>query len=513
MTGSIIQIASFGIQDIYLTTNPNITYFKIVYRRYTNFSIESIQQFFTTRADFNSKLTCNVSHSGDLIHKVYVVVDLPAIPKFIDPKTQTDNPFKYFAWVKSLGFAMINEVTVEINHKIIDKQYGEWMYIWNSLSGKQDKSINQMIGNVEIMTDYSNGKPAYRLYIPLFFWFCKNIGLSLPVIALSNSELKITVLFREIEECYKIGPTNSIQTIEGVVPFKQGDYIYQIVNGQRIDGQFISFDYINKILYYIKIQDDNNPKQTFTALQEPTQNITVLNSINYINNVPFRIYNQEGFFTSPQANQIETVQSVLPSQQITFTNSFLYIDYIFLSSEERAKFARSNHEYLIEQIQYDELKNIKSQNVKLTNNLNHPVKEMIWVVQQNKLVGAGTINDRFNFTNSFLPNGKELVSTAELFLNGQPRFGIQTGEYFNRIQTYYNHYRHPPIGIDCYSFGIRPEDHQPSGTCNMSKIDYINFNFRLDPIVSSFNQVNMRVYSINYNVLRIFFGLGAVAFK
>ena len=105
------------------------------------------------------------------------------------------------------------------------------------------------------------------------------------------------------------------------------------------------------------------------------------------------------------------------------------------------------------------------------------------------------------------------IERTELFLNGQPRFRAESGTYFNRVESFYHHYRRPPTGIDCYSFAIRPEDHQPSGTCNMSKIDYVNLNFRLDPIVSSQNQVNVRVYSVNYNVLRIFYGLGAVAFK
>jgi hypothetical protein len=518
MTGAIIQLAAFGIQDVYITSEPQITFFKVIYRRYTNFAIESVKQSFTTKPNFGKKATANLNHAGDMINRTYVVVDLPAIPKFVFKKTQQEDPNRYFAWVQRLGFAMIKETTVEINHKLIDQQHGEWMHIWDSLTNHHPKGISKMIGDIELLHQFSNGKEAYRLYIPLFFWFCRHIGQSLPVIALGSSDIKITVTFHEVEECYRIGPSHRIPIIENAVPFQPGEYVYQQSGSNVIQALFLGYDYLNRRLDYIKVQDSNNPKQTFTSLQEPNQTEALLNSITYANNVPFRIFNRKGYFCTPQANSREEAGNSLPSQPINLSNCFLLVDYVFLSSEERAKFARANHEYLIEQVQYSELKGIKSVNEKLNLKTNHPIKAIYYVAQLNKFVGKGTINDRFNFTASTrTDSGKledlNLIQHTELFLNGQPRFGEREEYYFNRVQPIQHHRTYPGPGINMYSFSLFPEKHQPSAAVNMSKIDYANMILRLDKTVGTTNSATLRVYHFGYNIFRIFYGLGTVAFR
>src|SRR5271154_61861 len=270
MAGGLIQLVAYGVQDLYLTGDPQITFFKILYRRHTNFAFESIIQNFSEPANFGEIVTCTISRAGDLAERIFLYVQIPAIPPFINTTTGEEDHIRKFAWVRHLGYAIVQEITIEIGGKLIDRQYGEWMYIWSEVSNRQNRGLSKMIGNVPEIFDFSNGKPSYELYIPLEFWFCRNTGLALPLIALASSDVKITVMFRRLEECYRVGPTNSIEVLDDIVPFRPGDYIEQTINNQMIQGYFINYDYLQKKLYYIKIQNQNATKQTFESLQEPS---------------------------------------------------------------------------------------------------------------------------------------------------------------------------------------------------------------------------------------------------
>jgi hypothetical protein len=530
MAGAIIQLVAYGVQDLYLTGDPQITFFKIIYRRHTNFSVESVLQNFSAPANFGETVTCTISRVGDLVGEIMLYMSIPAIPKFINPLTYTEDPIKKFAWVRFLGYALIQEITIEIGGKLIDRQYGEWLYIWEQVSGRQDLGIDKMVGNVPSMYEFSNGKDGYELYVPLKFWFCKNSGLALPLIALASSDVKITIMFRRLEECFRIGPTSSIEVEDNVVPFVYGDYIEQTVNGEKIAGYFMGFDYLLKKIYYIKIVDPNAIKKRFES--SPISGAA--------NSIPYRIYktptndlNLPRSYCTPKAKSIEMIEQVQLPYKPIFVNSFLYVNYIYLDTDERFKFARSNHEYLIEQIQYNQEIGVNSPNIKQNLTLDHPCKAHYWIAQLDMLVGPGTINDLFNYTTSYLRRslpvgcqedaeivsggngelvGTDLVENATLLLNGRDRFGVRDSEYFNLTQPYQHHYRGPEVGINMYSFCLYPEDHQPSATCNMSKIDYITMQMQLNNIINSKTTCRIRSYTINYNVLRIFFNLGGLAF-
>jgi hypothetical protein len=520
--GSLIQLSSFGIEDLYLTDSPSITFFKTIYRRYTNFSTESIPQYFATKANFGEQVTCTISRtSGDLINVIYLYVNLPSVPKFVLPNSQELDPIKKFAWVRNLGFALIKEVSISIDGRLIDRQFGEWMNIWEELTEKQQRGINKMTGNIPELYDYSNGKSSYELFIPLKFWFCEEVGLSLPLIAMASSEVKINVVFRNLDECYTIGPTNSITVLESVVPFKPGDYIRQTISNHTIQGLFVNFDYLTRKLYYIKIQNLNNPLKRFQTLQEPTTNATVLQSNTYANNIPYRVYDIiTNSYCTPQPNTVELEENIRLPQVLTFINSFLYVDYVYLDSDERLKFSRATHEYLIEQLQIDQDLNVSSPNVKLNLGLDHPCKEIFFVIQLDSLVGRKTVNDLFNYTNNpvrvgpfnDIKTGSGLLKKASLMLNGVSRFGQREEYYLNLVQPFEHHYRSAPEGLYCYSFSLFPELTQPCGSCNMSKIDFISLDLQLDHSISTINTAKLRVYTKNYNVLRCFYGLAGVAF-
>jgi len=345
-----------GAQDIYLTGNPQITFFKVVYRRHTNFSQESIEQTFNGTVDFGRKVTCTVSRNGDLIHKVYLQVDLPSI---------TATTAGTVAWVDKVGHALIDEVSLEIGGQTIDKQYGEWLEIWNELTQTEEKydGYNTMIGHTSDLytTSAAGGTIAGKtLYIPLQFWFCRNAGLALPLIALQYHEVKFNITFR------------------------------------------------------------------------------------------------------PLAQLLESGSAYVGSPAL---NGSLYVDYIYLDTDERRQFAQVQHEYLIEQLQFSGAESFSNSAVKSKLALNHPVKELVWVMH---LDSKSNANQHFDYTTSA---GGDTLADAKLQLNGQDRFSTRKGTYFNLVQPYQHHTRVPQKGIYVYSFSLNPEQHQPSGSVNMSRID------------------------------------------
>lgn len=195
--GGLMQLVAYGAQDIYLTGNPQITFFKVIYRRHTNFSMEAIEQVFNGTADFGKKVSCTISRNGDLMYRVYLQVTLP------EWKVGKDEQFRWLNWV---GHILISDVEVEIGGQRMDKQYGQWLHIWNELTQQPGLQAGYaaMVGNVPGLTQIYAGTadreatvPSSTLYIPLQFWFCRNPGLALPLIALQYHEVKINLEFRQ----------------------------------------------------------------------------------------------------------------------------------------------------------------------------------------------------------------------------------------------------------------------------------------------------------------------------
>lgn len=414
-----MQLVAYGAQDIYLSGNPQITFFKVVYRRHTNFAIEAIEQTFNGQADFGKKVTVTVSRNGDLITKVYLVVQLPEI--VVEQGTN-------LAWTRNLGNIMIRQVEVEIGGQLIDRHYGEWLVIWSELTvpaGQQD-GYAEMIGNTMAMFGVKVGGsqddtlPAKELFIPLQFWFNRNYGLALPLIALQYHEVKLNVEFRPLAELL-------IQT------------------------------------------DDEDAKVPLT-------------------------------------------------QTVSMSSASLWIDYIYLDTDERRRFAQVSHEYLIEQLQFTGEETITGANNKIRLNFNHPCKEIVWVA---RLADAEDKCQWSNFTTGTTVNDDEYAGDnpmvdAKLQLNGHDRFRTRTARYFNLVQPYQHHTNVPATGIYVYSFGIKPEEHQPSGTANLSRIDNATFLMTFNPALFTGNEtvfktLKLLVYACNYNVLRVMSGITSCA--
>jgi hypothetical protein len=409
---SLLQLVARGRQDAYLTNNPQFTFFKHVYRRYTPFAIESIPIEFDGTADFGRRISVVVPRKAELLWSLFLEINLPAIP--VNPLDQTP---RY--WANDIGHAMIQDVSIEIGEKEIDKHTGEWLQIWSELTMPSEKrdGFHQMVGHWDVYP-IQDARGPLNLTIPLRFWFCNMIGAALPLIALQAHPVRLII---------------------HLAPFHK--------------------------LWY---------------------------SPNLCNVVPL----------------CPSIESVPP-------DSFqLYADYVFLDTEERRRFAAIEHEYLIEQVQYSPPQSIAagvlSANVEII--FNHCVKEFIWVIQQDRMQNT---NEWFNYANVSLCDTRglktDLLASAIIRLDGYDRFYQRRALYFRQTQPYQYHTNIPNNFIYMYSFCLKPESEQPSGSLNCSKIDDVRLALTFNAAQVS-QPRHVVVYGTNYNILRIVGGLGGLAF-
>jgi hypothetical protein len=420
MGGGLLQLVAYGAQDVYLTGNPQITFFKVVYRRHTNFSIEAIEQSFNGNNAFGSRATVQITRNGDLINRIYFSARL----------TNSDIT-NSIALVPYFGHKLLKTIELEIGGQRIDKHYSEWLFIWNELSlpaSKRD-GYNTMVGgdNYNRSIILAAGK-TYEINVPLEFWFCRNVGLALPLIALQYHEVKINFEYESLPNMYDT-----------------------------------------------------------------------------------KVYN-----TSKGATNDATHNNSSTSTSLTLSNVTLWVDYIFLDTDERRRFAQLSHEYLIEQLQFTGTDSINAgassmRSVRL--NFNHPCKELIWVIKSTPGTSTNTtywnnFSDRTD--DNYFYIARNPVQKAKIQLNGNDRMAERHGTYFQRVQPYQHHENVPTIfksGINVYSFAIKPEEHQPSGTLNMSRIDTAVLS------IASSVSGTIYVFAVNYNVLRILSGMGGLAYS
>lgn len=507
MTGGILQLVAEGINNMFMTHNPQITFFKIVYRRHTNFSMECIPQYFTHVPDFGKKVTCILSKAGDLIQNIILVLKLPFIPKFTDSTGNLDTITK-FAWVKKIGFAIIKFIEIEIGGQIIDKHYGEWMNIAYELF--EQKNIDKMIGNVKELYNYTNGKKEYILYIPLIFWFCKNNTSALPIIALKHNDVKINLELNEFINCYTITPTHYIPIYKNIASFNEFEYLTQNINDTVNTAEFCHFDILTNNLYYRKIS-----RSSFQSIQDTSLNTSILinNAINLNTNSKYLITGAlSELSVMPYVNTGETKYTYNKLKNIHIESSYLLVNYIYLDNNERVIFSQNKNDYLIEQVISIPESKIEGLNRTIRMDLNHPVKYIVWILQQMYLRDTNN-NDIFNFTDSYdILNGKNISDMSTILLNGHERLSFRDSTYFNHIQPYQVADHFVSEGINLYSFSLYPSKQQPSGSCNMSKIDNTLLQIRVKNIINFNNQVKIRIYGVNNNILRIVNGLSGLVF-
>jgi hypothetical protein len=521
MTGALIQLVAKGIQDIFITQDPQITYFKIVYRRHTNFSMESIMQKFNHMPNFGKKSTCTIAQNGDLMGQTWLVVTLPEIKQSLLTIDNNPDPHLKFAWVRKLGYALIKTVEIEIGGQLIDRQYGDWLNIVFELfcPKELEKSNDYMIGNIDKLIEFSETKKSYTLYVPLQFWFCKNPNLALPILCLHHTDVKINIEFADINNCFIQTPTNYFRVSDNVCTFKFGEYIEQTVNGKMAAGQFCSFipspdtNTGGHILYSKITRND------FVSPFEIEMSIPMTKYFNKYSDYIIKSRDSTNI-CFPNFNNKPKIYNKIDTTSINIQDCYLLVNYFYLDNDERNRFIQNKHEYLIDQLQIFNPQYISSSNYIANADTINPIKFMTWCTQQEYLLDDNN-NDSFNYTDDYYYKkingkykqiGKSLVLNESILYNGFDRISDRTSMYFNHLQSYQHFTKTPSEGINCYSYSIKPKEFQPMGSCNMSFINNADIKLRLKTLINENNNALFCGYVQNYNILRIMDGLAGLVF-
>ena len=462
----LLILSAVGKENIYLSTKPEITFFKILYKKYTNFSIEPVPQFFKSTPDFGRKCSVIISKNADLLGMTYLYIELPFINSNLE-----------FKWVEKIGFALINNIEIEIEGTIIDKHYGDWLNIWFELtkSHGHNKSLNNIIGNKFYLTKYSNTKSSNILYIPLCFWFCLETGLALPLISLINSDIKINVEFNNFNSCYKVSPFQYININESICCFEKGEILTQ--NNIEV-CEFINFDPINQQLNYNPIRGLLNTSIPLIGKKSKLQ-VRLKNSI-IVNNNNYLQYNQPSLITA-----------------------YLLVNYIYIDNSERINFINKSQEYVIQVVQTlpDQIMNSSNNIYKLS--LYNPIKLIVW---RCILLYNLNNNDLFNY-------GNNLINKNLVVINSINRMDLNSVIYYTNLQKYQYDFNNNQEGIYMYSFALHPKNLQPSGSINFSKIDDAYIQLTLNKNINYQNPVNFKCYAIQYNLFKVINGIGGVIFN
>jgi hypothetical protein len=500
--GGLLQLVAQGKQDVFLTGNPTITWFKFVYRRHTNFAIESQQMYFDGSPNFGQKLTCLVPRNGDLLGPIFLKVTLPQLylsNTYIPGSTTQLQPVGY---VNSPGHTLIQEISIQVGEQEIDKQTGQWMEIWTSLSTDASKQagFRQMIAQ----------QPGY------------------PLLDYQNN-------------CLDLSGSNP--TLPNYIFSRQAGNLNVDISGVRVSGSQVSpnpaagpypqaYDepIMGPVTLYIPLQFwfNKNPGLYLPLLAMQYHPVRINITLAPLQNMFYtkKLYTTEAPGSTASCNAGLSVQ---PAQ----LGVELWGDYVYLDVPERRRFVSSTLEYLIEQVQYTPPLAIpaNSRNATLSINFNHPIKEFIWVLQRNVMVNR---HEYFNWSSlgayeiqmahvnglSSPPARTDLMVDAKFQLDGQDRFDARDPVFFRLVQPYQRHTSVPSDRyIYVYSFALRPEDMQPSGSLNASRINNLVLQLGLASQSTNyctsalFGDMTAYVYATNYNVFRVIDGYAGLLFS
>lgn len=539
MGGGLMQLVAYGAQDVYLTGSPQITFFKVIYRRHTNFSVEPIPQTFTGSAEFGRTVTCTLNRSGDLIGPMYLQATLKAVASGANE----------WGYVRRVGLALVQHYKIEIGGSKIDEQYGDWLNIWYELSHKvgQERGFSKMVGDVsELTTISTDAKPAYSLYVPLQLWFNRNNGLALPLIALQYHDVRLTIDFRPAAQCVNVAsgssaPTVSVNDAQLIIDyiyldseerkrFAQASHEYLIEQLQFTGDETLNnttnkyrlnFNHPCKYLVWAshldKFQSGNSyiayaANGDWSAARERFAKVMWLATregvqVDLSGNVSITTDSESGEVTSPAADPSSgNVEDFVSAQfiQTDFASSTLN-----LTSLENIVLLKNSFT----------MAHLSSTVSDLTSEFGLTSSEQ----GKSVLTKYGyKVYDHFNYGNNIDRSDNPVVA-SKLQLNGSDRFQERDGAYFNYVQPYQHFSNTPADGINVYSFALKPEDHQPSGTCNFSRIDNATLQIKCgennNTAASDYKDTHLgvnsilKIYAVNYNVLRVMSGMAGAAYS
>jgi hypothetical protein len=540
MGGGLMQLVAYGAQDIYLTGNPQITFFKTVYRRHTNFAVENIEQVFNGSADFSRRVTCQISRNGDLITKMYLRLVLPTFA--------LGDATKKWAWVNRVGHALLDNVELEVGGTRIDKQYGTWLNIWYELARNwaHDRGYDIMIGNTAELTTLATKHDEAVLYVPLKFFNNRNDGLAIPLIALQYHEVKLNFEFSPLNKC--VNRTANVTEAElSRLSFQSAslfvDYVYldneerkrfaqaqheylieqvQFTGSESVSSlqqKFrLNFNHPCKALYWVLQLGRYTAGKTFLAYDSKNiDNTRLLATKRCV--LALAKYKVDG--TLDLSNGISgEVGGVLQPADVKYASFFNRVNAIAIVNAPDVE----NITIIGDTLTIEEASSPVT-SLYLYNSISH--SDTTKFERGAVPVGSdGSANfdvilrqcDNFGV---YINRSTNPVNKVLLQLNGHDRFSERDGAYFNYVQPYQCHSNTPADGLLMYSFALNPEEHQPSGTCNMSRIDNATLNLTFGRFAADndfktlylSDDSNCSIYGTNYNVFRIMSGMGGLAYS
>jgi hypothetical protein len=557
MAGGLLQIVAYGAQDMYLTNEPQITFFKTVYKRHTNFSLQTFTYALQNNPTFGTSNEIIIHRNGDLITRMYLRIVISSVILAKGAK---------FAWTKRLGHALINSITFQIGGQVIDKQTGTWLDIWHELSrnDSHDRGYDLMIGDTPSMTSYNNkNKPEYILFIPLQFWFNRLASMALPMISLQYHQVSLKFEFNKIENLIirnntvtdtSIKNINFIQSdllvdfafldtierkkyaslgheylIEQIQTHEPDTFIsskkrtrlffnqpckeifWQIRNGFYSGQRFLCYtdtDWSNILIpCALTIL-----KNSMILLNGPIYDDTGNNIIQAGENPPFNL-NATWEEFEPGANSFTT------NGQITIINNnldmSLWINTSSLLIGTYNLFSKITASIMI----IGETITINSISTTLTiRDISFPISQMI----DSRVDSDDVIVNIFSNYGILIDGSSNPINESLLIYNHTDRIDKRSGNYFNYLQPYIHHSNTPKDGINCYSFAKSPQEHQPSGTSNLSVIENVylvtylkDTTFEDDlPIFNILNQdTHIYIFAFSYNILKISNGMGSLIYN
>ena len=543
MGGGLMQLVAYGAQDIYLTGNPQITFFKVVYRRHTNFAVESIEQTFNGQADFGKRVTATISRNGDLIQQMYLEVTLPAV---VLTGEVVGTPY----WTYGVGNALVQQAEIEIGGQLIDRQYGDWMNIWTELSMPAGKraGYDDMVGNATSDVDQVGGLvadgTAAKLFIPFQFWFNRNPGLALPLIALQYHEVKLNLDLRKLADLVNIVGPGSISgspSISGNCRLWV-DYIYLDTDERRRFAQ-VSHEYLIEQVQFTgdeSIKSGDSSRNVTLNFNHPVKELVWVHvTTDHVNDNKWLNF---GYGTTNTVT-IDTLNPIIGADSATSVDAPQTIQQTIAPANDdtfsAAKLQLNGHDrfYQRDAAYFRKVQNLEHHTcVPRTPTVS---AGGFGITATTTTLTASIVRTTTNTTPSLTYDDPRLSifdngagDTQSLKLTGNTgggqldiKDGITPDVNSGTYTTFTSQARSSSATvvnskatinanlcqyIYTYSFALSPEEHQPSGTCNFSRID--NAVLQLD-YTGKTDSKNLKVFAVNYNVLRIMSGMGGLAYS
>jgi len=468
MAGGLMQLVAYGAQDVYLTGNPKVTFFQAVYKRHTNFAMEVIQQTTNGSPSSSGRVSVTIARNGDLVGNMHVA---------LTPSTNvlTSNNAGFDTnWIAERA---ISAVELTIGGQRIDKHYQTWwrLYCEVFLNESDKYAWGKMTTMSNPIATTGNALSPSKVYLPLLFFFNRNPGLYLPLIALQYHEVRLDFDLTNYYASF-FGTTNAFEV--------WANYIYLDTEERRRFAQK-GHEYLIE-----QVQHTGGDQLTSAATNSEGAIQLVRLSFNHPVKELVWCYVNSAASATAQLNAMWNFSSSTANVNVTANVMALM---------------QTNNIVLPNTTGVPMLVNLGGTNASLNFGIGaiSSTGNCYWIEEgtQQFYVGSGTTSTGFE------------VGPLHLFkviLNGQDRFKEQSGKYFNQVQPFYHHTGTPYPGIYVYSFALQPEEHQPTGTCNFSRIDNAQVSVQMKSAVSPTLQ---KLFAVNYNILRIQSGMGGLAFS